>query len=215
MLLHDLPLSEIGWARQVWSPRWAWSCWNPGEWPLLCIFSEGPTETPANPTDVDLLFSSRELAESPEPPDSPASRDTEWVWGDLFSWRNTARCCGRPRDADWFCVQGFSGLDGAKGDSGPAGPKVEEHNTLHQSVPPTPTQTSVQHSNLSVFPGRAWYLRRERRPRIHGMFQCLQLVTSKQQYLKAPELRVVFLGAGRVLVVFLVREAAPELLAPL
>lgn len=151
MLLHVLPLSPIGWARQVWSPRWAWSCWYPGEWPLLCIFSESPTETPANPTDVDLLFSSRELAESPEPPDSPASRDTEWVWGDLFRRQNPACCCWRPRDADWFCVQGFSGLDGAKGDSGPAGPKVEEHNTLHQSVSPQPTQTSAQHFNsLSV-----------------------------------------------------------------
>lgn len=88
-----------------------------------------------------ILFSSsfsRELVDSPEPLDSPASRDTEWVCWPKDKKICTFSCCDvvssgdSSEDADWFCAQGFSGLDGAKGDSGPAGPKVRYSESRHR-----------------------------------------------------------------------------------
>ena len=131
--------SSTGWAWQSWSPRWAWSCWTSGE-SLYHLLSSRKLKQTLNMFTGRLsrmrcwscfppLFPGSSWI--PRNPWTPRHQGTQSEFVDLIKKICTFSCCDvvtsgdSPDDADWFCAQGFSGLDGAKGDSGPAGPKVE------------------------------------------------------------------------------------------
>lgn len=147
-------------------PRWVTAL-------LLLLLNWRPNLT------LDLFFSlCRELAESLEPLDSPASRDTEWVWRTFWSGRihpfhllllmNPGCClilCAGIQRSGWS--QGRQWTSWSQG-------TVASHS-------PKTAKTVCSTLTLYLFSGRTWYQWRERRPRNHGMILLSQTVYQLMQ----------------------------------
>lgn len=153
VLNSSLPLT--GWARQSWTPRWAWSCWLSGEWCptrrrtqsnvlFLHHFLHIYVSAVAYFLILLSISCSSPPAGSPWIPRNcwtPRHQGTQSKSGRGRTTKNNNSellnhlyelCFSWHHAVGWLCLQGFSGLDGAKGDAGPSGPKVRQH-VSHQS----------------------------------------------------------------------------------